>query len=90
MRAPAHGHPRTLRTPCPLAIAAPGVTVVDDTARNRFPEPVLAAGQDDVLVGRLRGDVSAAPGLGLNMFIAGDQLRKGAATNAVQIAELLL
>lgn len=63
---------------------------MDHTATNQFPEPLLAAGQDDVLVGRLRGDVSAAPGMGLNLFVAGDQLLKGAATNAVQIAELLL
>ena len=70
--------------------AAPGVKIVDDPRSGRFPEPIGASGQDDVLVGRIRGDVSLPPGQGVNMFIAGDQLLKGAATNAVQIAELLL
>jgi aspartate-semialdehyde dehydrogenase len=68
--------------------AAPGVRIVDDRARNRFPMPREASGQDDVLVGRLRADASL-PG-GLALFVAGDQIRKGAALNAVQIAESLL
>ncbi len=69
---------------------APGVKVVDDRAGNRFPEPILASGGDDVLVGRIREDMSQAPGMGLELFVAGDQLRKGAALNAVQIAERLV
>ncbi len=73
-----------------LLAAAPGVQVVDDRAANRFPEPALAAGGDDVLAGRIRADASQPPGLGLNLFVAGDQLRKGAALNAVQIAERLV
>jgi len=70
--------------------AAPGVKIVDDPVAGRFPEPIGASGQDDVLVGRIREDISLPAGQGVNMFIAGDQLLKGAATNAVQIAELLL
>lgn len=66
---------------------APGVRIVDDRAANRFPEPIDAVGGDDVLVGRIRADVSQAPNKGLDLFIAGDQLRKGAALNAIQIAE---
>lgn len=69
---------------------APGVRIVDDRAANRFPEPILAAGGDDVLVGRIRADQSQAPGMGLELFVSGDQLRKGAALNAIQIAEGLL
>ncbi len=69
---------------------APGVKVVDDPANNRFPEPIDASGQDDVLVGRIRQDLGQDDGVGIELFIAGDQLRKGAALNAVQIAELLL
>jgi aspartate-semialdehyde dehydrogenase len=67
--------------------AFPGVRIVDDRAGNRFPEPVDATGEDDVLVGRIRADQSQAPGMGLNLFVCGDQVRKGAALNAVQIAE---
>jgi aspartate-semialdehyde dehydrogenase len=73
-----------------ILAGAPGVKVVDDRAGNRFPEPINASGIDDVLVGRIRADYSQAPGMGLNLFVAGDQLRKGAALNAVQIAEKLL
>jgi aspartate-semialdehyde dehydrogenase len=69
---------------------APGVRVVDDRESNKFPEPIDASGIDEVLVGRLRADLSQPPGIGLNLFVAGDQLRKGAALNAVQIAEKLL
>lgn len=65
---------------------AAGVRVVDDRGQNRFPTPVDASGQGDVLVGRLREDPSNPNGLCL--FLAGDQLLKGAALNAVQIAEL--
>jgi aspartate-semialdehyde dehydrogenase len=70
--------------------AAPGVRVVDDALRNHFPMPIEANGQDDVLVGRIRTDVSDPSGCSLSLFVAGDQLRKGAALNAVQIAERLL
>ena len=65
-----------------LLVSAPGVRVVD------FPSPLQAAGQDDVLVGRLRRDPATRNGLAL--MVAGDNLRKGAALNAVQIAELLV
>ena len=68
--------------------AAPGVRVVDDREANRFPTPAEASGGDDVLVGRIRQDPSNPNGLCL--FLAGDQLLKGAALNAVQIAEALL
>jgi aspartate-semialdehyde dehydrogenase len=76
-----------------LLSAAPGVEVIDDRANNRFPTPLDASGRDEVLVGRIRCDISYprhAPGCGINLFVCGDQLRKGAALNAVQIAELLL
>jgi aspartate-semialdehyde dehydrogenase len=70
--------------------AAPGVRIVDDPQRNHFPMPLEAAGQDDVLVGRLRSDPSIPDGRGLQLICSGDQLRKGAALNAVQIAELVI
>jgi len=73
-----------------LLASAPGVKLVDDRAANRFPEPIHASGRDEVLVGRLRADPSQPEGFGLSLFVAGDQLLKGAALNAVQIAELLL
>jgi len=69
---------------------APGVRVVDELERNYFPMPVDASGKDEVLVGRIRKDVSDPSGSTLSLFVAGDQLRKGAALNAVQIAERLL
>ncbi len=68
---------------------APGVTVLDDREHNRFPMPIDATGKDDVFVGRIRQDESLPDNLAINIWIAGDQLRKGAALNAVQIAELL-
>jgi aspartate-semialdehyde dehydrogenase len=68
---------------------APGVTVLDDREHNRFPMPVDATGKDDVFVGRIRQDESLPDKRGINMWVAGDQLRKGAALNAIQIAELL-
>lgn len=70
--------------------AAPGVAIVDDADANRFPEPIDAAGGDDVLAGRLRRDASVPDDRGLALFVCGDQLRKGAALNAVQIAETLM
>jgi aspartate-semialdehyde dehydrogenase len=66
---------------------APGVTVVDDPANGLYPTALEAAGRDDVLVGRIRRDPSHERCL--NLWIVGDNLRKGAATNAVQLAELL-
>lgn len=73
-----------------LLAAAPGVKLVDDRAANHFPMPSEASGQDDVLVGRLRPDWADPSGRTLAMFVVGDQLLKGAALNAVQIAEALL
>jgi aspartate-semialdehyde dehydrogenase len=68
---------------------APGVRIVDDRIKNYFPMPVDASGQDDVLVGRIRQDLSDASGHSISMFVSADQLLKGAALNAIQIAELL-
>ena len=68
---------------------APGVKIVDDRAKNYFPMPIDASGQDDVLVGRIRRDLSDASGHSISMFVSADQLLKGAALNAIQIAELL-
>jgi aspartate-semialdehyde dehydrogenase len=67
---------------------APGCEVIDDPARLSYPMPITAAGQDAVLIGRIREDQSVANGL--NLWISVDNLRKGAATNAVQIAEVLI
>jgi aspartate-semialdehyde dehydrogenase len=66
---------------------APGVEVVDRRKENYFPMPIDAAGKDNVLVGRIRKDPSSENGLAF--FVSGDQLRKGAALNAIQIAEIL-
>jgi aspartate-semialdehyde dehydrogenase len=70
-----------------LLIGAPGISVIDDAANGLYPTPLDAAGRDDVLVGRIRRDPSHDRCL--NLWIVGDNLRKGAATNAVQVAELL-
>jgi aspartate-semialdehyde dehydrogenase len=67
---------------------APGVQVVEDWQANHFPMPVEATGRDEVLVGRIRQDISHP--CGLELWLCGDQIRKGAALNAVQIAELLV
>jgi aspartate-semialdehyde dehydrogenase len=69
---------------------APGVKIIDDRAKNYFPMPSDASGQDDVLVGRIRKDSSDPSGHSISMFVAADQLLKGAALNAIQIAEHLL
>jgi len=69
---------------------APGVKIVDDRAKNYFPMPIDASGQGDILVGRIRADVSDPTGHSIAMFVSGDQLLKGAALNAIQIAEYLL
>jgi aspartate-semialdehyde dehydrogenase len=68
---------------------APGVKIVDDRTRNYFPMPIDASGQGDVLVGRIRKDLSDPSGKSIAIFVAADQLLKGAALNAIQIAELL-
>lgn len=91
-----HSEAITIETERPLSAAktrellrnAPGVRLVDDPARNDYPMPLQAAGQDLILVGRIRQDISADNSLVL--WVSGDQVRKGAATNAVQIAELLI
>ncbi|MBE9194814.1 aspartate-semialdehyde dehydrogenase [Synechocystis sp. LEGE 06083] len=81
-------------TPFPVDLAktaiakAPGVKLVEDWQKNYFPMPIDATGQDDVLVGRIRQDISHPNGL--DLWLCGDQIRKGAALNAVQIAELLV
>jgi aspartate-semialdehyde dehydrogenase len=67
---------------------APGVKVVEDWQANYFPMPIDASGRDEVLVGRIRQDLSHP--CGLELWLCGDQIRKGAALNAVQIAELLV
>jgi len=72
-----------------LIADAPGVKLVDDRARNYFPMPRDASGGDPILVGRIRQDLSDPGGRSIALFVAGDQLLKGAALNAVQIAELL-
>ncbi|MDP2724933.1 MAG: Asd/ArgC dimerization domain-containing protein, partial [Syntrophales bacterium] len=67
---------------------ASGVTVIDDPDLQQYPMAVLAAGKDDTFVGRIREDESIANGI--NMWVVADNLRKGAALNAVQIAEKLI
>jgi aspartate-semialdehyde dehydrogenase len=71
-----------------LFVASPGVVVVDDPVGQQYPTPRGAAGGDDVQVGRIRTDTGRDNGIAL--FFSADNLRKGAATNAVQVAELLL
>lgn len=73
-----------------LLANAAGVSLIDDRDANRFPTPLDASHVDDVFVGRIRHDISQSEGHGLDLFVCGDQVRKGAALNAVQIAELLL
>lgn len=70
--------------------SAPGVSIINDRAANRFPTPLDASNRDDVYVGRVRADISRTDSRGLDLFVCGDQIKKGAALNAVQIAELLL
>ncbi len=92
-----HSESLTIETERPLSLdearevlrKAPGVTVVDDPANDVYPMPLDTSDQDNVFVGRIREDISC-PGHGLNLWVCGDQIRKGAATNAVQIAELLV
>jgi aspartate-semialdehyde dehydrogenase len=72
-----------------ILVNAPGVTVVDDPSNNVYPMPIDATNKDNILVGRIRQDISRNDKRGLDIFVAGDQVLKGAALNAVQIAELL-
>jgi len=71
-----------------LLAQAPGVALIEDWERNRFPMPIDVAGKDEVAVGRIRQDISEPKAL--ELWLCGDQIRKGAALNALQIAELLL
>jgi aspartate-semialdehyde dehydrogenase len=70
-----------------IVAEAPGCALVDDAERNHFPMPNEASGRDEILVGRIRQDASDPSGRSVSLFVAGDQLLKGAALNAVQIAE---
>jgi aspartate-semialdehyde dehydrogenase len=78
-------HPFTLEEVKEALRNAHGVVLYDDPSQNRYPMPVIAEGKDEVFVGRIRRDESIKNGL--NLWIVADNLRKGAATNAVQIAE---
>jgi aspartate-semialdehyde dehydrogenase len=71
-----------------LLAATPGIIVQDDLKNNLYPMPLLAKHKDEVFVGRIRRDESIENGL--NLWIVADNLRKGAATNAVQIATYLM
>ena len=68
--------------------AAPGIIIQDDPAKNLYPMPLYTSDTDEVYVGRIRKDIAVENGLSL--FVVADQIRKGAATNAVQIAQLLV
>ena len=67
---------------------APGVVVIDDVKSSQYPLPIMADGRDETFVGRIREDISIPNGL--NLWVVSDNLRKGAALNAVQIAEILI
>lgn len=81
-------HPFSVAQAREILQQAPGVKLVEDWSANYFPMPIDASGQDDVLVGRIRQDLSHT--CGLELWLCGDQIRKGAALNAIQIAELLI
>ncbi|MDR0856487.1 MAG: aspartate-semialdehyde dehydrogenase [Clostridiales bacterium] len=93
-----HGHSESINAefykPCTLAgvraalAAAPGIVVMDDPERGVYPDPLTAAGHDEVYVGRVRLDDSVDSGV--NLWVVADNIRKGAASNAVQIAEELI
>ncbi len=70
-----------------MLAGAPGVQLTDDVANKVYPMPIIASGNDDTYVGRIRVDPTVPNGL--NLWVVADNLRKGAALNAVQIAELL-
>ena len=72
-----------------ILAAAPGVELTDDPQATRFPMPVDASGQDACFVGHIRQDLSRPDENGINLFVCGDQIRKGAALNAIQIIEYL-
>ena len=82
------GRPVTPDEARELFAALPGVVVVDEPAAHMYPLATAAAGRDEVFVGRVRADASRSDGRGLAFWVVADNLRKGAATNAVQIAEL--
>lgn len=92
----AHSESVWIETERPLSVEearealskAPGVTLRDDPATQTYPMPLYTAGTDDVYVGRIRKDISNDNGL--TLWLSGDQIRKGAALNAVQIAEYLI
>jgi aspartate-semialdehyde dehydrogenase len=94
----AHAEAITITCAAPLSAAdarelmrgAPGIEFVDEPERNRFPMPVLASERFPILVGRVRQDLSDDTGHSVSLFVCGDQLLKGAALNAVQIAQLFL
>ncbi|MBC8481942.1 MAG: aspartate-semialdehyde dehydrogenase [Planctomycetes bacterium] len=73
-----------------LLSTAPGVALIDDRENNRFPMPIDATDKDPIFVGRIRQDESLPENRGINLWVAGDQIKKGAALNAVQIAEKLI
>ena len=73
---------------CTVLVAAPGCKLTDDLASKVYPMPLDTSDQDLVYVGRIRDDLTDERGL--NLWCCGDQVRKGAATNTIQIAELLL
>jgi len=73
-----------------ILASAPGITLIDDVNAKRYPMPIDASDKDNILVGRIRQDSSRTDGKGLDIFVSGDQILKGAALNAVQIAELAL
>lgn len=79
-------HPISTDEARSILAKAPGVQVIDDREKNYFPMPIEATGGDDILVGRIRKDATKENSLAL--FVSGDQLRKGAALNAIQIAEV--
>ena len=81
-------HPFPVEKAREILAAAPGVKLVEDWQANYFPMPMEASGKDEVLVGRIRQDISHP--CGLELWLSGDQIRKGAALNAIQIAELLV
>ncbi|GJP52524.1 hypothetical protein CLOM_g11627 [Closterium sp. NIES-68] len=96
MRAHAESINLTFQEPLPEAeakeilSAAEGLFLIDDRDTNTFPTPLDVSNKDDVAVGRIRQDISQPDNKGLDLFVCGDQIRKGAALNAVQIAELLV
>ncbi|CAM6127972.1 unnamed protein product [Calypogeia fissa] len=83
-------HPMDEETARQILQEAEGVTVIDDRHGNHFPTPLEVSCKDNVAVGRIRHDISQDGNHGLDIFVCGDQIRKGAALNAVQIAEMVL